>query len=82
MTDSIVKLDVRSRPEQDDEEVKEDADGELSDYIISVGSDGQNRSQPGNHKFKVVQSCLEFQKIIHEYIMLTNNFKMLTNDSA
>lgn len=53
-------------------ENEESKDEDKSDYIISVGSDDQDRTVPGNHKYKVVQSCLEFQKIIHEYIMFAS----------
>ena len=43
LTDAIVKLEVSRKNIRDDEESKEDLNGETFDYIISVGSDGQDR---------------------------------------
>ena len=74
ITDSMIKLEVSSQNIREDEEQKDDQINDLSDFMISVCSEDMDRLAPGNHKYKVVSSCIEFQKIIHEYIMFATNF--------
>ena len=55
------------------------SNGEPSDYLVSTGAGDETQ---GGRQYKVVNSALQFQRIVQEYITLSKAFENLAGDSS